>query len=249
GVVDVVVAAHHVGDAHVDVVHDHGEVVGRVAVGTEDHQVVELAVGDLDAALDLVVPRHDAVERIAEADHAVGIIAVRQVGVARGAAVARLLARSHGLLAHRLEFLARLVRVISVARGDELLGHLAVTVQAMGLVDRAFVVVHAQPGHRLEDRVDRRLGTALAVGVLDPQDELPAAATRLQPAVQRGARAADVQVTGGAGGETGAAGHGRRQATGFRNFTLPAALQWADDHALHLRPAPGPGTAGHHRTV
>src|SRR5690606_37029690 len=139
--------------------------------------------------------------------------------IARGAAVARLLARRHGPLAHRLEFLARLVGVIGVARSDELLGHLAVTLQAMGLVDRALVVVHAQPGHRLEDRVDRRLGTALAVGVLDPQDELPAAATRLQPAVQRGARAADVQVSGGAGGETGAAGHGAASSGGSRDFT------------------------------
>jgi hypothetical protein len=44
----------------------------------------------------------------------------------------------------------------------------------MGLVDRAFVVVQAQPVHRLQDRVDRRLRAALAVGVLDAQDELAA---------------------------------------------------------------------------
>src|SRR5690606_23795897 len=90
---------------------------------------------------------------------------------------------------------------------NKLLGDLAVAVKAMGLVDRAFVVVEPEPLHRLQDRVDRGLGAALAVGVLDAQDELAAAATRLQPAVQRGARAADVQVTGGAGGEAGAAGH------------------------------------------
>src|SRR5690606_12327343 len=88
------------------------------------------------------------------------------------------------------------------------LGDFAVTVEAMGLVDRALVVIETEPLHRLQDRVDRRLGAALAVGILDPQDELAATATRLQPAVQRGARAADVQVTGGAGGEAGAAGHG-----------------------------------------
>lgn len=70
------------------------------------------------------------------------------------------------------------------------------------------VVVQAEPVHRFEDRVDRGLRAALAVGVLDAQDELAAAAARLQPAVQRGARAADVQVAGGAGGETGAAGRG-----------------------------------------
>ena len=47
-VVDVVVAADHVRDAHVDVVDDDAEVVGRRAVRAGDHEVVELVVGDLD---------------------------------------------------------------------------------------------------------------------------------------------------------------------------------------------------------
>ena len=46
-VVDVVVAADHVRDAHVEVVDHHAEVVGRHAVGAQDHEVVELAVRDL----------------------------------------------------------------------------------------------------------------------------------------------------------------------------------------------------------
>src|SRR3546814_12920218 len=78
-VVDMVVAAHHVGDLHVEVVDDHGEVVGRIAVGTEDRQVVELAVGDLDPALDLVVPGDDAAERVLAADHPVGMVEMRSV--------------------------------------------------------------------------------------------------------------------------------------------------------------------------
>jgi hypothetical protein len=43
-VVDVVVAADHVGDAHVDVVDDDREVVRRVAIGADLHEVVELLV-------------------------------------------------------------------------------------------------------------------------------------------------------------------------------------------------------------
>ena len=35
-------------DAHVEVVDDDAEVVGRRAVGARDDQVVELVVGDLD---------------------------------------------------------------------------------------------------------------------------------------------------------------------------------------------------------
>ena len=55
-VVDVIVAADHVRDPHVEVVDDDAEVVGRRAVGARDDEVVELGVGDLDAALDAVVP-------------------------------------------------------------------------------------------------------------------------------------------------------------------------------------------------
>src|SRR5690606_4832007 len=83
-----------------------------------------------------------------------------------------------------------------------------IAVEAMGLIDGALVVVQAQPVHGLEDRIDRGLRAALTVGVLDAQHELSAAMARLQPAVQRGACTADVQVAGGTGGETCAAGHG-----------------------------------------
>src|SRR5690606_11072799 len=133
-------------------------------------------------------------------------VAVRQARVARGTVVARLEACGHRPLAHRLELFLGLVGVVRVARGDELLGDLAVTVQALGLIDRALVVVEPEPAHRLEDGVDRRLRAALAVGVLDAQDELAAAPARHQPAVRGGAGPADLPVAGGAGGEAGAAG-------------------------------------------
>ena len=47
-----IVAADDVRDPHVEVVDDDAEVVGRRAVGTRDHEIVELGVGDLDAPLD-----------------------------------------------------------------------------------------------------------------------------------------------------------------------------------------------------
>ena len=67
-VVDVIVAADHVRDAHVEVVDDHAEVVGRRAVRARDHEIVELGVRYLDAPLDRVIPGDGAVERILETD-------------------------------------------------------------------------------------------------------------------------------------------------------------------------------------
>ena len=54
----------------------------------------------------------------------------------------------------------------------------------------------------------RRIGAALAVGVLDAQQELAAVVAGEQVVEQRGAGAADVQQAGRAGGEAGANGHG-----------------------------------------
>src|SRR5690606_16384379 len=76
-------------------------------------------------------------------------------------------------------------------------------------------------------------GAALAVGVLDPQHELAAAMAGLQPAVQRGAGATDVQVAGGTGGEACAAGHGNGGRQGMGHFTPPAP-----------QPSPAPHDAG-----
>ena len=74
GIVDVVFATHHVGDLHVPVIDHHAEVVGRRAIGTADDQIVQLGVGELDAATDVVIEHHGAFGRVAEADH------VRRIG-------------------------------------------------------------------------------------------------------------------------------------------------------------------------
>ena len=47
-----VVATDNVGNAHVVVVHDDAEVVGRRAVGAGNNQVVECFVGNGDFAFD-----------------------------------------------------------------------------------------------------------------------------------------------------------------------------------------------------
>ena len=63
-----VVAADDVGDAHVVVVDDDGEHVGRRAVGAQDDEVVEVLVGEGDAALHAVLDHRLAVERRLDAD-------------------------------------------------------------------------------------------------------------------------------------------------------------------------------------
>ena len=54
---DVIVAAEHVGDLHVDVVDDHGEVVERRAVRPENHEVTDVLALEADTAMYRVLPR------------------------------------------------------------------------------------------------------------------------------------------------------------------------------------------------
>jgi hypothetical protein len=69
------------------------------------------------------------------------------------------------------------------------------------------VAFEAEPGQGFVDRIDGGLGRALAVGVLDANQIIALAMAREQSAVERRADAADVEVTGGGRGETGAGGH------------------------------------------
>src|SRR3546814_1726685 len=95
-------------------------------------------------------------ERVLQADYAVGIVAMRRVLLAESAVVARLLALRHRRLAHRVEFFLRLVGVVRAAGRDHLFGDFAVAIHALRLVDRTFVVVETEPLHRL-DRTRTRL--------------------------------------------------------------------------------------------
>src|SRR5260221_9317739 len=64
---------------------------------------------------------------------------------------------------------------------------------ARELVDGLAVPIQAEPGESIEDGLDRSLRGALAVGVLDPQQHLPAAPAGIEPVEQRGARPPDMQ--------------------------------------------------------
>ena len=90
--------------------------------------------------------------------------------------------------------------------GQHLSDHFLVALHALHLVERTFVVIQSQPGHAVENGLHRLGRRALHVGVLDAQDERAAVTAGEGPRKQRGAGAADVQVAGGAGSETGANG-------------------------------------------
>ena len=208
-----VVAADDIGDAHVVVVDDDGEHVSRTAVGAQQHEVVEVLVGEGDAALHLVVDHRLALLRRAQADHRLHAGGrLGGIAVAPAAVVARRAVLGARLLAHLRELLGRGVTLVGVALGEQFLGDLAVTRRAGELVHDLAVPFQPQPLQPVDDRGDGRLRRALAIGVLDAQQHAAAEMARVKPVEQRGARPADMQEAGRRGGEArdDRVGHGRK---------------------------------------
>ena len=212
GVRQVVDAADDMRHPHVVVVDDDREHIGRRAVRAEQHEIVEILVRDDDAALHEVVDDGLALARGLEADR--GLDAFRGVGgraVAPPAVIARRAAFGLRGRAHLLEFFGARVAAIGAPLAEHLLDRLAVAFGARELEGRLAVPVEAEPLQPVEDRVDRRVSRAGAVGVLDAQQHLAAEALGEQPVEQRGARPPDVQKAGRRRRETGDDGFGHRR--------------------------------------
>ena len=207
-VVDMVVASDDVADAHVPVVHDNAEVVGRHAVAAHDDQIVEFAVGDRNRPLDHVVEGDHPVLRRPEADHRSDTIRRLRQGFSGfrppASVVTRFVAARLLRFAHDVEFFLAGIAIIGVAFLQQLIDHFLVPLHALHLVIRTLVPVEAEPGHAVKNGLHGSLGGAFLVGVLDAQNEFAAHLAGVSPGKQRGARAADMQIAGGRGGETGA---------------------------------------------
>jgi hypothetical protein len=209
GVVEMVVAADHVGYAHVVVVDYDRQHVGRRAVGAQQDHVVELGVLDRDLALDGVLDHRLAVLRRPEPDHRRDAWRrVLRIAVAPATVVAH---RQAGLLLrrpHLLELLGRGVAMVGLAHRQHLPGDLGVPRGALELIGDLAIPVEAEPRQSVEDRLDRGLSGARAIGVLDAQQILAAMVLGEQPIEEGGTGAADMKIAGRRGGETGDDGHG-----------------------------------------
>ena len=212
GIVHMVVAPDDVGDAHVVVVHHHGQIVGGGPVGAQQHQVIELDVAEADLPLHQVVQHRVAVERPLEADHVGRVGIVGRLVAPRTADGAAL---GPGLFAHRLQLRHGQVAAIGLSGGQQRHHCLPVPVGAGMLEHRLCIRGNAEPAQPLEDGGHGGLRRAFPVRVLHPQQELSTRMTCIELVEQRGPRAPNVQEAGGGGGEAGddgTRGHGARLA-------------------------------------
>jgi hypothetical protein len=197
-------AAHHVRDAHGEVVDHAREVVERNAVPTQEHEVLHLAVGDLDRSAHQIGPARAALLGRAKADHVglAGITVATPAPRALEHEAFGLAALRHESGAGRLLVLGAGEAAVGVARSQQLVSERTVERESLGLTVRAERTVHvgplvpgqSRPAHAVEDGGHSFGGVALLVRVFDAQDELAAVLARKKPAVQGRPDATDVQV-------------------------------------------------------
>ena len=82
---------------------------------------------------------------------------------------------------------------------DEFLDIFLVNSEPFGLKIGTFVPVDAQPFKGVKDGIDRGLGRALGISVLNPQDKMAVGVPGIQPVEKGCAGATHVKVAGGAG--------------------------------------------------
>ena len=199
------------GDAHVVIVHHHGQHIGGVAVRAQQHEVVEVLVGEHDAALHLVVDDGLACLWRLEADDGpeparLGFRRLRVAQIAPATVIAWRQLEGAGLLAHLLQLLLGGVAAIGHAARQKLPCDLAMALDARILIDRVPIPIEAEPAQAIDNGRDGAFGGALPVGVLDSQQHLAAVAMGVEPVEQRRAPPANMQESRGGGSE---AGHNR----------------------------------------
>ena len=212
GAADPLLAAHDVGDAHLVVVDDDGEVVGREPVALEDDLVVGHRGGDpaadevVEVELDVLGHEHAHHGRLVEARQQRPLLARLAVAepVVAGRQLELLL-----LVAHLREPLAGAPALVGVALGEQPLDVGLVGVQALRLAVggvgaahiRALVPGQPQPVQRVEDLLLAVGAEPRPVGVLDAQHETAALLAREREVEQGHVCRADVRVSGRRGGD------------------------------------------------
>ena len=195
-------------DPHRDVIAHHSEVVDRSAVAPEDHEVVEVPPLEADTAVHRVVPGDLIVlEQEADGERRTRPEPLLDLGGRESAAAPVVAERAAGRLsagALGVQLLPGAEAAVGLSLRQQALGIGPVAGAVLALEERPLVPGDPQPAEPVEDDAGVALGAALAVGVLDTKHECAAGVPGVEPVEQRGARAADVQVSRGGGSEADA---------------------------------------------
>ena len=148
------------------------------------------------------MPAHASFQRILEA-HRRRHARHRFAAIAVFAVVTLRQAEALLLLAHRFQFLRRAPAIVRLPARNHLLDNRVVVGETLALIDDFAVMMQTEPVQPVQNHLGGSLGRALQIRILNAQAEHALMLARMQPTIQRGAHAADMQIAGRAGGKTG----------------------------------------------
>ncbi len=210
GVVEMVITADQMGHAHVMIVDDDREHIGGRAIRAQQDEVVDLAILHRNIALHHVGDGHLAGGFGFQPDHERRAFRrFRRIAVAPAAVIAHRFFLCPLLFAHRGQLFRGRETFIGIAGSQQFMGDFRMAFGAFRLEHRFTIPVEAQPVESFDDRVDRFLGRARLVGILDPQQRLAAVMAGKQPVEHRGPGTANMQKA-----------RGRRRKAGYNPVCL-----------------------------
>ena len=171
-VVNVVGTANDMADLHVKVIDHNSEVVGRNAVATHNDEVIEFGIRNTDRTINRIVPCHNAVVRITEADH--------RSDTGRNFFTDRVFRTPApvitGFFTTVLLFFTQLIKLffccvvfVCQASFEQVVGNLTIALKAVHLVNDFFiVVVEVQPFHSVKNGLCRFSRGTFLIGILYP---------------------------------------------------------------------------------
>jgi hypothetical protein len=178
-------AANDVRNAHVDVVHNHAELVSWDAIGAQQNEILDLGVLYFSRTENSIFEFRHSIARHTKADRARNSVALAGSSVCVGeiaAGTSNALVGLWGVVAFTcviFDLIDRSGVTAGICRGfavaserrpvcEQAFRRAAVQVRSLGLKERTFVPLNSQPFEPFENPFDE-LGTiAFDVGVFDP---------------------------------------------------------------------------------
>src|SRR6266542_375464 len=205
---DVVVAAHHQGYSHRDVVGNDGEIIDRRRVRSQNDEVVEVLVGKGDPLVDKIVPLGGSLGnaeanyvRLARCHAAVDLHRIESVATS---IVLEALAPRFCFSPPLLQLGGRTEAAVGVSALQEKLSIALMRREVRSLINDLFIPFESEPLEPLEYCTSACFSAPRLVRILDAEEKLTAIPPRIEPVEERGTSAADVQIAsrGGSKAET-----------------------------------------------
>ena len=199
--------ANHVGDAHVDVVNDDAELIHGLAElfvafsGAQEDEIFDFVVREFRFAKNHIGEFRHATQgnfethgwlRAGSGRLAVPASTARDA--ARAAALGFFVLAGLGVVAARIFFGGAVAQKGAAVR-EALFRGFAVEFGALGLVERPFVPLDAEPFEAVDNPGDEFGLVSFGVGVFNPEDHLAVLPASEKPVKQGCSRPADVQIS------------------------------------------------------